>query len=198
MVNVQSSSPLKVRAVYVGEARLQFMWVSSGKSSHWQFVPTLVNQSPAQYNQQNQGQTVSVELGNKLFPATGIIKPNLTGEIRAPAIHFDIPYATDLWVFLLRTPWYPLEIGFDKSALSISHDSAQATAELQRGSDNLGGDETTLKAYVSMHGEGFKKVSLIMKRNVGDIHVEESIGEITTGMETFTWKPSVSNFDIAL
>ncbi len=198
MVNIQSSSPLKIRAVYVGEARLQFMWVSSGKSSHWQFTPTLIDQSPAQYSEQNQGQIVSVELGNKLFPATGIIKPNITGEIRAPAIHFDVPYASDLWVFLLRTPWYPLKIGFDKSPLSISHDSSQAMAELQSGSDNLGGDEKTLKAYVSLHGEGFKKVSLILKRNVGNIHVDEPLGEITTGMATFNWKPSVSNFDIAL
>ena len=44
----------------------------------------------------------------------------------------------------------------------------------------------------------FKKVSLILKRNVGNIHVDEPLGEITSGTGTFTWKPSVSNFDIAL
>jgi hypothetical protein len=32
MVNVQSTSPLKFRRIYVGTARMQFMWVSSGKS----------------------------------------------------------------------------------------------------------------------------------------------------------------------
>ncbi len=41
-VAVRSSSPLKPRAIYVGAASLQFYWVSSGKSSHWQFTPTLL------------------------------------------------------------------------------------------------------------------------------------------------------------
>lgn len=198
MVNVQSALPLKFRAVYVGTARIQFMWVSSGKSTHWQFTPTLQDSTPAQFSQDPTNQNISVDLGNRLFPAAGIIKTNVTGEILAPAIHFDIPFGTDLWVFLLRSVWFPMKITFDKSQLSISHDSAQATAELQVGSSGFGGDEGSLKAYVSTFGEGFKKVTLKLKRQVGNVSIEQNLGELISGSETFTWKPTVNNFDAIL
>ena len=132
-VSVRSTSLMKPRAVYVGTAGLEFMWVSSGKSSHWQFTPTLLDPAPAHYTEtimeDGQSQVVNVELGNRMFPATGLIKTNATGEIKAPAVHFDLPYAFDLWVVLLRSPWFPLKIGIEKS-LTIAHGSAQAMAEV--------------------------------------------------------------------
>jgi hypothetical protein len=198
MVTVQSASPLKFRAVYVGTASLQFMWVSSGKSSHWQFTPSLMDPTPAQFSQDPQGQIISVDIGNRFFPAAGIIKTNATGEISAPAIHFDIPYATDLWVFLLRSPWFPMKVGFEKSPLTISHDSAEATAELQSSVSGIEGEADALKTFVSMHGQGFKKVSLTLKRSVGRESIMETLGELASGAETFTWKPAPANFNTIL
>ena len=129
-VSVSSISPMKPRAVYVGTASLEFMWVSSGKSSHWQFTPSLLDQTPAEFTQTTTGdgkrQISNVKLGNRMFPATGIIKTNVTGEIRAPAVHFDLPNAFDLWIILLRSPWYPLKVNVEKSPLTISHDNAEA------------------------------------------------------------------------
>jgi hypothetical protein len=200
-VFVRSSSPMKFRAAYVGTGSLEFMWVSSGKSSHWQFTPTLLDQMPAQYSEttsdDGKGQMISVEIGNRLFPAAGLLKTNVTGEIRAPAIHFDLPHAYDLWVFLLRSPWFPLKIDIEKSPLIISHGSAQATAQIESNFANFG-DIKSLRADVSLYGEGFKRVWLTLKRSVNRASVEETLGELTSGMETFTWKPTLRNFDVVL
>jgi hypothetical protein len=134
-VNVRSISPMKFRAVYLGMSSLEFMWVSSGKSSHWQFTPTLLDPTPAQYSEvtadDGQSQIINVEIGNRMFPAAGLLKTSITGEIRAPAVHFDMPHAFDLWVFPLRSPWFPLKIGIEKSPLTISHGFAQATAQIE-------------------------------------------------------------------
>ena len=198
-VSVRSKSPLKPRAVYVGAASLEFMWVSSGKSSHWQFTPTLLDPAPAQYTQtimeDGQNQVIKVELGNRMFPATGIIKTNATGEIKAPAVHFDLPHAYDLWVVLLRSPWFPLKIGVEKSPLTIAHGSAQAMAEVE--SRNFE-DNKSLRADVTVNGEGFKRVWFTLKRSVKRASIEESIGEVTDGIGTFSWRPFLRNFDVTL
>lgn len=198
-VSIRSTLPIKPRAVYVGTASLEFMWVSSGKSSHWQFTPTLLDPAPTQFTEtmmeNGQGQVVTVELGNRMFPATGLIKTNVTGEIKAPAVHFDLPHAFDLWVFPLRSPWSPLKIGVEKSPLTISHGSAQAMAQIE--SSNFD-DMKSLRADVTVHGEGFKRIWLTMKRSAKRASVEETIGEVTDGMGTYTWKPVITSFDVVL
>ena len=200
-VSIRSSSTMKFRAIYVGTANLEFLWVSSGKSSHWQFNPTILDPAPAKYTQttseDGQSQIVNVDIGNRLFPASGLLNTNITGEIQAPAVHFDLPHAYDLWVFLLRSPWFPLKIDIEKSPLTISHGSAQATAQIESNFTNLG-DIRSLRAEVSLYGEGFKRVWLTLKRSVNRATVEETVGEITSGMETFTWKPMLRNFDVVL
>lgn len=201
-VSVRSASPIKPRAIYVGSSSLEFMWVSTGKSTHWQFTPTLFNSNPAQYTEtQTEGdhmQIINVEMGNRMFPATGIIKTNITGQITAPAIHFDLPYATDLWVFLLRSPWLPMKFAVEKTPLSIAHNSAQAMAELENGTTGLN-EENTLKAYVTSHGEGLKNVQVTLERELGRTKMEEFIGEVgASGMESFSWKPFMRNLDVVL
>ena len=184
-VSVRSVEPLKPRAVYVGTARLEFMWVSTGKTTHWQFTPTLLDQTAAQFAQiapeNGQGQVVTVDFGNRMFPATGIVRSNVTGEIRAPAVHFDLPYASDLWVFLLRSPWFPMKVNVEKSPLTIAHDSAQAMAEV----NPINFDEgKSLRIDASAHGEGFKRIWVTLKRSVNRASTEEAIGEVTGG----NWK----------
>jgi hypothetical protein len=197
-VSVRSSTPMKARAVYVGAASLEFLWVSSGKSSHWQFTPTLLDQTLAQtevISETEKTQVVNVELGNRMFPATGLIKTNAVGEIRAPAVHFDLPYAYDLWVFLLRSPWSPLKINIEKSPLTITHSSAQVMAQIETSNFD---ERKSLRVDVTVNGEGFKRIWLSLKRNVKRASLEETLGEVVDGMETFTWKPITTNFDTVL
>ena len=200
-VNIRSSSPLKFRAVYVGTASLEFMWVSSGKSSHWQFTPTILDPTLAQYKEitsdDGRSQIVDVDIGNRMFPAAGILKTSITGEIRAPAVHFDIPRAYDLWVFPLRSPWFPMKINVEKTPLTISHGSARAEAQIESSFTNLS-NEKSLRVDASVYGEGFKRVWLTLKRSVNRASVEETIGEVTNGLGSFTWKPTLSNFDVVL
>ena len=200
-VSIRSSSTMKFRAIYVGTANLEFLWVSSGKSSHWQFNPTILDPAPAKYTQttseDGQSQIVNVDIGNRLFPASGLLNTNITGEIQAPAVHFDLPHAYDLWVFPLRSPWFPMKIGIEKSPLTISHDSAQVIAQVESNTSNLG-DENSLRVDVSVLGTGFKRVFLALKRTVIKASMEEILGEVNNDMQPFTWKPSVKNFDLML
>jgi hypothetical protein len=198
-VSVRSKTPLKPRAIYVGEASLQFYWVHSGKSSHWQFMPTLLNPAQAKYSEviDGQDQTINIEFGKGMFPASGLINSNVCGEIRAPAVHFDLPYAYDLWVFILRSPWAPLKVEAEKSSLSITHALAQAVAQLEYG-DATFGDEGKLRTYVNIHGEGFTKVEVNVKRHTSHSAVEETLGDLSDGGASFSWKPQVRNFDVVL
>lgn len=200
-VAVYSRPPLNFREVYVGAASLELGWVSTGKSRSWQVTETILDPTPAPHTEtlaaDGQTQIVNVELGNKMFPASGLIDTNIDGEIMAPAIHFDVPHGYDLWVFLLRSPWFPLKVNVEKSPLNIAHNSAQATAEVESINPDEGG-EGSLRADLSVHGEGFKQVTLSMQRSMKRASVEETLGELTSGMETFNWKPKIRNFDVLL
>jgi hypothetical protein len=200
-VAVHSVKPLNFRGICVGAASLAFGWDSDGKSRHWRFAPTISDPTPAQYTEtladNGQTQIINVNLGNKMLPTSGLIDQNLSGEIIAPAIHFDVPHAYDLWVFLLRSPWFPLNIIVEKSSLNISHNLAHATAEIERISPDLG-SEQSLRVDVSVHGEGFNLVKLIMRRSTKRVSLDEELGELTSGMQTFSWKPTIRNFDVLL
>jgi hypothetical protein len=199
-VAVHNSKPLKFREIYVGAASLEFGWVSTGKTSSWISSETMLDPTPAQHSEtladDGQTQIINVELGSKMFPATGLVDPSFGGEIIAPAIHFDVPHGYDLWIFLLRSPWFPIKINVEKSLLNIAHNLAQATAEIE--SVNLNVGEQTLRADVSVHGDGFKEVQLSIWRSMKRASLEENLGRLISGMETFGWKPTVRNFDMLL
>lgn len=199
-VTVKSGSPLKPKAIYVGDASLESYWINTGKTSSWHFAPKLLNPTQVQYNESTdeyQNQIITVDLGKPMLPASGLVLPDLTGEIKAPAIHFDLPHAYDLWVAILRSPSSLLKISIEKSPLTISHSSAQAMAQIE--SFTADPEETSsLRADVSVNGEGFKKVWLSIKRSVQRASFEETIGDLTNGLETFTWKPTMRTFDTIL
>ena len=196
-IKVRSTAPLKPRAIYVGTATLNFRWISTGKSTQWQFTPTLVNPSPADFTvtDEGNGQVTTVEFGKRMFPATGIIQPNAVGEIRAPAVQFDIPYAHDLWIFPLRSPWFPLKIAVEKTPLTISHGSAQAMADVATSPFDEG---KSLRINASVHGEGLERVWVSLKRRLGSVKIEETLGEVKDGLGAFSWKPVTANFDVVL
>ncbi len=197
IVNVKSGSPLKPRAIYVGTASLGAYWVNTGKTSSWHFAPEIQDPTSVQYTESSdeyQNQIITIDLGKRMFPASGLISPELTGEIKAPAIHFDLPHAYDLWVAILRSPSSPFKININKSPLTISHSSAQAMAQIE--SFTADHEEiTVLRADLSVNGEGFKKVWLSIKRSVQRASFEETIGDFNDGLETFTWKPTVRTFN---
>jgi hypothetical protein len=191
-VTIRSKTQLKPRAIYVGEATMQFMWVNTGKSTTWQFTPTIIDPKQAQYitKMDDQEQVFTVELG-KITPTSGLIANNVTGEIRASAVHFDLPYATDLWIFILKSPTEPLKITSDKAALNIAHTLAYVTEEIDIRED-------TLHSYVTMHGEGFFGVQVNLKRKTTYSAMEETLTEIKYGAASITWKPIIRNFDVTL
>jgi len=168
-VTVKSASPMKFRAVYVGAGVLEFYWVSTGKSTSWAFAPSITNPKQADTSESigddGKSPIVNVELGNLLLPASGIMRTDLTGEFWAHAIHFDLPHAYDLWVFILRLPWLPRKVAPEKSELNIAHNFAQASAQISTLNISANSSQS-LRADVSVHGEGFKNVSLSLKRSV--------------------------------
>jgi hypothetical protein len=140
-------------------------------------------------------QITTVQFNGGLFPATGIIQSNVTGEITAPALHFDLPFAYDLWVILLRSPQAPLKLEIQNPSLNIKHDSAQATLQVSSANSDEG---DFLRAYASVQGEDYKHVYVTLKRSVNGASIEESLGEVTDGLGTFNWKPITKSFDLAL
>jgi len=191
-VPLRSKTPLKPRAVYVGEASMRCMWTHTGKSSSWHFNPTILTPIQAQYTQTTDGQDqiLTVELG-KIMPAHGLIDHNLTGEIRASAVHLDLPYATDLWVFILKSPIEPPQVFSDKASLNIAHTLAYVTQQVEPRED-------TLRSYVTMHGEGFTEVTVNLQRRMACSKVDETLTQLKFGASAITWKPTVRTFDVTL
>jgi hypothetical protein len=193
-VTVRSTKALKPRAVYVGEAAMQSMWVHSGKSSHWTFMPGIAAPKQAKYSQTMDGgdQVTTVELG-KILPASGVVDVSGCGEIHASAVHFDLPYATDLWVFILKSPQTPLKVTAEKPMLNMAYTLAYATAQVENSAD-----EETLRTYVNMHGEGFTNLILSIQRHTTYCKTEEILTEFKYGAAAVIWKPTIRNFDVAL
>lgn len=98
----------------------------------------------------------------------------------------------DIWIYLIRSPWFPLRFSLSKSLLSLTHDQSVANASITI--DASGG----LSAIVSNTGTSFKKISLVMSRRVGEFVSEEMIGEIETGTSNLPWRPILRNFDLCL
>jgi hypothetical protein len=193
-VTVRSKKPLKPRAVYVGEAAMQSMWVHSGKSSHWTFMPSIANPKQAKYSQVIDGedQVTTVDLG-QIAPACGVVDASGCGEIQASAVHFELPYASDLWVFILKSPSAPFKVTADKPLLNIAYTLAYTTAQVENSDD-----EKTLRTYVTMHGEGFMNVILSVQRHTTYCKTEEVLTEFKYGAAAVIWKPTIRSFDVTL
>jgi hypothetical protein len=193
-VIVRSKKPLKPRAVYVGESAMQSMWVHSTKSSHWTFMPGIAAPKQVQFTQAMDGedQVTTVELG-KIAATSGAVDVTGCGEIHASAVHFDLPYATDLWVFILKSPPAPFKVAAEKPMLNIAYTLAYTTAQVEN-TDN----EETLRTYVNMHGEGFTNLILSIQRHTTYCKTEEILTEFKFGAAAVIWRPTIRNFDVAL
>jgi hypothetical protein len=135
------------------------------------------------------GQTLTFTLQESM-PAAGLLRRRWEGIFLAPAIHVDVPMGRDIWIFIIRSPWFPLKPSVGKPLLSIAHDQSIANASISI--LPTGG----LTAAVSNTGTSFKKVSLVMSRRVGEFVSEEVIGEVSSGTGNLSWRPIMRSFDL--
>ncbi len=193
VVRLKSRGHLKHRAIYCGAAQLLFHWVQEGKTQAWRFEPSIGEPRPVQSQETQEGgaQTLTMTL-DEILPATGVIKDRMQGVIVAPAVHIDVPWGYDIWMFLIRSPWFQLRQRIDRTALTVEHESGRAVASISP--SGTGG----ISVELSVSGTSFKKASVAMRRTVGQFTSDELIGEVQTGAQTFTWGPIMRSFDLCL
>jgi hypothetical protein len=127
-------------------------------------------------------QEIEVELQN-IFPAGLVLDGGLIGALTAPAVHINVPWLRDVWVFLVRSPWFPLRFQTDRPMLSLERNGSKATVLLGLPSDG------SLTAQVALEGTGFKNASLVVRRTIGSHSADELVGEIEGSTRMFAWKP---------
>jgi hypothetical protein len=192
-VTITSRSQLKARAVYVGTGQMIFHWVSNGKSQAWRCDSSMVQPTAVQVNETPEEDgtwKLGVPLGD-LFPAGFLLQGRMVGSLVAPAIHLDIPWWQDVWIFLVRSPWFPINLQVDKPVLTVAHGSSKATASL---SVSGGG----IDARVEIDGTDYKAASLVMDRAFGYNTSKEVVGELASGTQSFEWRPISRAFDLLL
>ena len=194
IVRLRSTGGVRYRGAYSGLAVLLFHWVQQGKTQAWRFDPSIPERQPIQPEEatNKDGSQLLTFTLRELLPACGLLRKRWEGTFLAPAIHLDIPMGRDIWIFLLRSPWFPLKLSLKRQNLSVTTDQSLANATLTPGPTG------TLSATISNPGSSFKKVSLIMKRKMGEFVSEELIGEVETGMAKHVWRPIIRNFDLCL
>lgn len=112
----------------------------------------------------------------------------------ASAIHVDVSMGKDIWIFILRSPWFPLKLSPAKQTLNVTADGVVASATVTPSS--AGG----LSATISNPAGPFKKLSLVMKRTIGQYVSEEMITEVEVeeGAASNVWNPIMRSFELCL
>ena len=127
-----------------------------------------------------------------VYPAGMILQGRMVGTLVAPAVHVDVPWGEDVWVFLIRSPWFPLKLQMGKAALSVAHDTGRASAAL-----NVL-DQGNVSAQMALEGKDFKSASLVVRRTLGPFSSNEVVADISVGPQAFAWKPISRVFDLVL
>jgi len=193
-VRLRSRDKIKNRGVYGGIATLLFHWVQENKTETWRFEPSLPQPSPVQTVEtadSDGSQLLTISPGD-LTPATGLLRGNWVGTFMAPAVHIDVPWGADIWIFLFRSPWFPLKLSVAKGNLMVAHKQSTATAVLTQ---STGG---ALSASLSSSGGDIRNASLVMKRKIGQFTSEEPICSVEAGVVSQTWAPITRQFDLCL
>ncbi len=182
-IRLKSTGGITYRSAYTGLAVLLFHWVQQGKTQAWRFDPSISEPQPIEPEEttdKDGNHLLTFTLG-ELLPAAGLLRRRWEGTLLAPAVHLDVPMGRDIWVFLLRSPWFPLKLSLNRQSLSVAAGQSVANATLSPGPAGA------LSATISNPGTSFKKVFLTMKRKVGEFVSEESIGEVDAGMAEQVW-----------
>ena len=193
-MEIRSSSKLNAKAVNVGTGQMVFHWVNYGKSSSWKCDISMPDPTAVQVEETvgaDGSQKLEAELKN-VFPAGLLLQGQMVGTLVAPAVHINVPWMRDVWVFLVRSPWFPLKFQLDQPALSVQHDASRISASFGASADG------SLAAQLTVDGTDFKKATLAVKRTLGSYSSEEVICEVEGGSQAFAWKPIARNFDLLL
>ena len=194
VVTLRSESRLNHKAVYQGTGQMLFHWVQEGKTQAWRCDISMADPKPAQLSETNgQDGFPNLEIGlDRIYPASLLLKGRMTGVLTAPAIHVEVPWWRDVWVFLLRSPWFPLRLQLDKASLSVKHGACGVSASIEVAP---GGSASGQLAF---DGTDFKDASLAVRRTLGQFSSEETVCQATPGTQTFAWKPITRVFDLLL
>lgn len=124
------------------------------------------------------------------FPCVGFRVGDL-GLFKAPAICLvGARNSSYLWIFFVRSTRNSLNLMPERSLLSVTHGSGQATASLNAHEDG------ELEPQLTVSGEGYRKAELFIRRNFKDVKsgsFDSLIGE--SDSEPFIWSPSRNNLD---
>ncbi len=194
LVRLRAPQGIRSRGAYGGTGVMFFHWVQEGKTQAWRYDPSIPEPSeltPEVSTDPSGAQLLTFSM-ESLLPASGLLRGRWEGAFLAPAIHIDVPLGADVWVFLLRSPWFPLKITADKSMLSVVHDASTATASVSPSGD--GG----LAIALSCSGPSIKRATLLMKRKVGQFSSEEVVAEVEKGQADQVWRPIIRQFELCL
>ena len=193
-VTITSGSRLNHRAVYIGTGQMLFHWVQQGKTEVWRCDMAMLDPVPVQVREKagaDGRQELDVEM-TAMYPAGMILQGRMVGTLMAPAVHVDVPFGADVWVFLIRSPWFPLKLQLDRVDLAVEHGADRVGASL--GVQPDGG----VAAQVVVAGTGFKNTSLSVRRTLGVHTSEELVCEVGAGAGAAAWKPILRAFDLVL
>ncbi len=195
-VMLRSESPTKVESAAIGPARVAFVWLPpKGPKRRWRPQPTFISQEPLNFS------TSDVDDGSRLyefaiedvFPPFGIVKEDCSGLLVAPAVCFSISRGPSIWAILLHSGWTPPKPQMPVSELSSSSepDAAKALIGL--------GDSGAVVGEVHVPQEGFDRVRLVMRRELGAFSSEQLLGEVEKGStKTLLWLPILRDFGTVL
>ncbi len=192
-ITIRSANALKYRGFYACTVRLTFMRHNS--RDVYGVEPVIAKSAPVQVDDRTgvDGKThIYTVWMDSLSPSTGFLDQNLWGAFVVPAIHIDISLDRDIWALIMRSPWSPAKVSLPTNTLSISHDSARATAIV------TAPPEGGVSAALMNSGSGYKSVSLVVRRVVGLMLSDEMLGETTSGMLPCTWRSVSRSFDLML
>jgi hypothetical protein len=193
-VTIRSDSRLNYKAIYFGSGQMMFHWVQEGKTQVWKCDTSMADAKPAQALEttgKDGSQNLEVNLGT-IYPAGLVLHGRMEGLLAAPAVHVQLPWWKDVWVFLIRSPWFPLRHQVDRSLLSVKHDTGEVTASIGVAADG------SASGQVAFNGTDFKNATLVLRRKLGSYTSDEPVCEATPGMQVFSWKPILRIFDLVL
>jgi hypothetical protein len=192
-----AAADLNFKSSRAGPGYLALLVQGKGGSGPYGWDPVLPQGEPAVITatiSENGPQRFDLELPER-FDSVAIVDsltPPGRGVISGPAVLLENagsrlrPY---IWIFLLRSPTTAFRYLPEKSSLTVTHDSSQATASVNPGID--GGIEVQL----SISKSGYHKAELFLRRSFAQRFVDESVGQIESGTGSFTWKPFKNDFD---
>ncbi len=193
-VTITAASRMNYRGVYVGTGQMLFHWVQEGKTQVWRCDTEMLDSASAAAVEKvgaDGREELEVEMP-EMYPAGLILQGRMVGILIAPAVHVDVPWGADVWVFLVRSPWFPLKLQVERTSLAATHESDRASAWLGVLQDG------SVSAQVSLTGTAFKNASLSVRRTLGQYSSEELVCQTGTGTQSMTWKPILRAFDLVL